>query len=208
MIDEDFRTLLVNLLPTNTTIEKGKISSEDVDTRVYMQRTSAEQDLDLDGTGGLITTTFAVEVGTVDEDTSQTMIAQLKSPSLTLAALSGAANTTATSLSVASTANLPTSGLPFIVQIDSEKMLITGIANTALTVTRAYKSTSAANHANGASLTIQGLHGYRGTVGGTGFLGIFVSDHDDEYQPNLTDDDEGFFISTFQAQCTSLSPGL
>jgi hypothetical protein len=200
MIDEDFRTLLANLLPTGTVIEKGMISEERPSTRVFFQRSAADQELDLDGAAGLNETLFDVEVGALTDNTTQTMTWQLKTPSVVLTTLNGAIDNDDVSLVVTSAGNMPANGLPFIITIDSEKLLVTAIAGTTLTVTRGYKSTTPASHSSGANVTVAGLNGYRGTVGNTAMLGIFVADHADDYVPQLLDADEGFEVASFQAK--------
>lgn len=47
-----------------------------------------------------------------------------------------------------------------------------------------------------------GLNGFRGLIGGSTIWahGIFIGDHGDEYQPRLLNADEGYSVSTFQAQ--------
>lgn len=66
--------------------------------------------------------------------------------------LSGALTSGATSLTVASAATFPAAG-DFTIIIDSEIMLVTGVAGTTFTVTRAQEGTSAAAHASGATVT-------------------------------------------------------
>ena len=200
MIDEDFRTLLVLLLPTSTIVEKGKISEEQITTRVFFQKSNENNDLDLDGTGGLVETTFDVEVAALnDDDTAQTMALQLGTVAKTLTTLNGAINASVTSVVVNSVANLPANGLPFIVIVDSEKLKITAISGTTLTVVRGYKSTTAASHLTGASVTVIGLNGFRGTSGNTFFHGVLCNDQNDDYQPKMLDADEGYAVVSFQA---------
>lgn len=45
-----------------------------------------------------------------------------------------------------------------------------------------------------------GLNGFSGTVGGTVFLGAWVSDHSDDYEPHLLDYDDGTFTASFRVQ--------
>ncbi len=203
MIDEDFRTLLAATLPTGVVIEKGKISEEQIPIRVYYQRSQENTDLDLDGTGGLATTVFDVEVAALDDDaTVQAMAEQLSAAAVaqTLTTLNGAINASVTSMVVHSTATMPTSGLPFIVTIGSEKLAITAISGTTLTVTRGYKSTTAASHLDAAAVTVSGLDGYRGSAASTWIHGVSVADQSDEYQSRMLDADEGYAVASFQMQ--------
>ena len=79
MIDEDFRTALVGLLPSGTPIEKGVIGDEQTPTRVYYQRSSGNQDVYLDGAPGLTTTVFDVEAAALADDTTvQSLMATIK----------------------------------------------------------------------------------------------------------------------------------
>ena len=79
LIDEDFRTALVSLLPAGTTIEKGTISDERPTTRVYYQRSQANQDTHLNGDQGLTTTVFDVEVAALADDaTAQSLAGTIK----------------------------------------------------------------------------------------------------------------------------------
>ena len=55
-----------------------------------------------------------------------------------------------TTVTVASTANLPAT--PFLAQMDSEHVVVTGIASLVLTITRAANGTTAATHADGIPL--------------------------------------------------------
>ncbi len=185
-------------------MEKGTASTEKPDTRVYFQRSTANQELDLDGTAGLTETAFDVEVAAYSEATSQVMTAQLKSGvSVVLTTLNGGINASVTSVTVASAANIPDDGLPFIITVDSEKMAITSVSGTTLTVSRGYASTTPASHSSGANVTVSGLNGYRGAMGNSTVLGMFVEDHSDDYVPLLLDADEGYFVSTFRAVAIS-----
>jgi hypothetical protein len=49
-----------------------------------------------------------------------------------------------------------------------------------------------------------GLNGFQGTVGSTSFLGVFVQDHSDDYEARLLDDDQGYYVATFQARAIHL----
>ncbi len=203
MIDEDFRTLLLATLPTGVIVEKGKISEEQVPTRVYFQRSNENNDLDLDGVQGLATTIFDVEVAALDDDaTTQTMAEQLNAAavSVTLTQLNGAVNTTTRTIVVDSTAKLPSSGLPFIVLIGSEKLAVTAVDDdgVTMTATRGYKGTTQASHADNAPVVVQGLNGYRGAIASGYIHGAIVSDQSDDYQPKLLDADEGYAVASFQ----------
>lgn len=72
------------------------------------------------------------------------------SPTTSLAA---AVDASATSITVSSATGFPAAS-PYIVQVDSERMLVTGGAGTTTwTVTRAYAGTAAASHATSATVT-------------------------------------------------------
>lgn len=43
--------------------------------------------------------------------------------------------------------------VPYVIQVDTEQMLVTSVATNTLTVTRGYNSTTAATHSNGATVT-------------------------------------------------------
>jgi hypothetical protein len=66
--------------------------------------------------------------------------------------LNGGINSAVTSLVVASAAAFPSSG-NFRILIDSEYMLVTAVSGTTFTVTRAAEGSTAASHANGATVT-------------------------------------------------------
>ena len=66
--------------------------------------------------------------------------------------LSGSVTAGATSISVASAADFPTHG-KFTIIVDSEIMLVTGVAGTTWTVERGAEGTSAASHNNNAAVT-------------------------------------------------------
>lgn len=204
MIDEDFRTLLTNLLPTSAVVEKSKISSEDGTTRTYFERADANQDTfaNADEDPGNVSV-FNIEVASLDEPSMQTAVEQLRSGNGSLTTLSSGINNSTTSVSVASANNLPANGLPYVITVDSEQMSVTSISGTTLTVTRGYRSTTAASHSSGAAVKSPGLNGYQGTVGGTIFLGVFTQDQSDQYEPKLLDEDEGYFVGSFQAQVFS-----
>lgn len=80
MIDEDFLTLLTSILPTNTQIEKGKISMERIPQRVYFQQSLGNSDIWLDHTtDGITETTFDVEVAALSDDsTAQSLMNTIK----------------------------------------------------------------------------------------------------------------------------------
>jgi hypothetical protein len=66
--------------------------------------------------------------------------------------LNGGINNAVTSLVVASSSGFPAT--PFIFRIDTEAFTCTNVSGTTWTVTRAYNSTSAASHSNGATVTL------------------------------------------------------
>jgi hypothetical protein len=66
--------------------------------------------------------------------------------------LAGAISNVATTLTVASAAAFPTTGT-FRIIVDSEIMLVTGVAGAVFTVTRGAEGTAAAAHASGATVT-------------------------------------------------------
>lgn len=89
MIDEDFRTFLLTLLPTltsdvggvnlsTTPIEKGKSSSVQTPPIIVYQRSESNRDLFLDGTGQLYETAFDVECYALDEPTAQVLAQAIK----------------------------------------------------------------------------------------------------------------------------------
>ena len=69
--------------------------------------------------------------------------------------LSGSIDNSVTSLTVSSTTftNGQTWTVPFMIQIDSEVLLVTATASSTYTVTRAYDGTSAASHTSGATIS-------------------------------------------------------
>ena len=71
---------------------------------------------------------------------------------LASSSLSGAITSGATSLVVVSAATFPTTG-NFRILVDAEIMLVTAVAGTTFTVTRAQENTSATAHANGVPVT-------------------------------------------------------
>ncbi len=79
-VDENFRTKLVALLPADTPIEEGKISQFDGPTRVWFRRASEKTELHLDGSPGLTTTEFDLEVHSIDIDESQKLAALIRVP--------------------------------------------------------------------------------------------------------------------------------
>jgi hypothetical protein len=203
MIDEDFRTLLLGLLP-GVPVEKGKVSQEQPGTRVQYQRQEANQDLDLDGTPGLNETVFDVEVGSTDPEASAALAFQLRlGQGVVLATLNGAIDNAQTTFTVNVAESLPANGLPFVIQIGAEQMLLTAFAGTTATVTRGYNGTTPAAHGNSTNVIATGLHGWRGPIGNSVILGTFVRDHSDDYSPKMLDSDEGYFVATFQATVVS-----
>lgn len=71
-------------------------------------------------------------------------------------ALTGAANTTATTLTVGSAATIRVNS---VLLIDSEQVQVTAANGTSLTVTRAFNSTTAANHANASTVRVRKVYG-------------------------------------------------
>lgn len=67
--------------------------------------------------------------------------------------LASTVSAAATTLTVSSTADFPTS-VPFVIQVDSERMLVTAVAGNQLTVTRGYNSTVATSHTSSAFATM------------------------------------------------------
>ena len=198
MIDNDFRTLLMTLVPAGTVIEKSKVSNGQPKTRLCFQRASSNLDLHLNGDAGLRDTIFDVEVAAWNDDTTvQTLTDGLKN-GITRTTLNGGINDSTLSVVVTSAAGLPTADA-FTIQVESETMKVTGIVGNTLTVVRGFNGTTPAVHANGVSVTVHGLDGFRGVFGGTTALGIFVADHVDDYQPAMLDADEGYDLATFQA---------
>jgi hypothetical protein len=65
--------------------------------------------------------------------------------------LNGAINNSVTSLDVTSAATFPSSP-QFRIKIDTELLLVTGVAGTTFTVTRGVEGTTAASHSNGATV--------------------------------------------------------
>ena len=63
--------------------------------------------------------------------------------------LSGTLNSTVTSLSVADASDIAAND---VIQVDSERMLVTAVSTNTLTVTRAHSGTTAAAHSNGAAV--------------------------------------------------------
>src|SRR5262249_15886643 len=62
---------------------------------------------------------------------------------------------TTTTITVASASGFPSSA-PFVIQVDSEQMLVTGVQGTTMwTVTRGYNGTPIAPHAIGATLSLR-----------------------------------------------------
>ena len=66
--------------------------------------------------------------------------------------LSSSINALTTSISVDSASTFATSP-SFVVKVDSELMLVTGVSGTTFTVTRGYESTTAAAHNAGATVS-------------------------------------------------------
>ena len=77
--------------------------------------------------------------------------------------LNGQASAASTTISVTLATAAPGGSPNFAIQIDSEQLFVTGISGSVWTVTRAYASTTAAVHLNGASVTI-----LSGPIGGGG----------------------------------------
>jgi len=67
--------------------------------------------------------------------------------------LNGAIDAVVTSLVVTATTNFPTT-VPFVIDIDSETLIVTAIAGTTFTVVRAARRSTAATHANLATVTL------------------------------------------------------
>lgn len=197
MIDEDFRTLLLVLLPADTVVEKGTISDAQPTTRVYFQRATTNVELDLDGTAGIAESVFDVEVASLSDDTAQEMVDQIKQGNATLGVLNGALNSSTTSVTVDDASVLPSS--VYTILVDSEQMKVTSKAGNVLTVVRGWNGTAAATHADNAVVQSRGMHGFRGTFGGSFSHGIYVQDHTDDYMPKLLDKDEGYAVASFQA---------
>lgn len=82
-----------------------------------------------------------------------TTLARTYSGTTTLGA--AISSTSATSVTLAAwPTNWPTSGRKFLIQVDSEKMLVTaGFGTTSVTVTRGVEGTTAATHTNGTSVS-------------------------------------------------------
>lgn len=130
MIDEDFRTLMISIVPNGTVVEKSQVSMEQISTRVYFNRSASTQDLHLNANQGLTETTFDIEVAALNDDaTAQNMAATIKSS----------------------------------------------------------------------------LNGYRSAFGNSSVaLGIFVEDHNDDYQSLLLNCDDGYFVAAMQAKVIHL----
>src|SRR5207247_4762369 len=102
----------------------------------------------------------------------------LSSPSAAWTTLNGAILAGDTSLIVTSAASFPASG-QFRILIGDELLLVTAVAGTTFTVTRGIENTTAAAHANGASiyhtLTAAGLLRSPGALTSTGDLPYLAS---------------------------------
>ncbi len=79
-VDENFVVALASVLPNGTVIEESTISEDKAQTRVWFRRADEETELHLDGTEGLTTTEFDVEVHSTDIDEAQELAAAIKAP--------------------------------------------------------------------------------------------------------------------------------
>lgn len=70
-----------------------------------------------------------------------------------LTTLTAAINSTATTLSVASVALMPSDGRYFSITIDSEQLLVVTVGTSSVVASRAWNGSTAANHANGANVS-------------------------------------------------------
>jgi hypothetical protein len=197
MIDEDFRTLLLTLMPAATPIEKGNISMEQLPTRVYYELSGGNREVLQGGALGMQETVFDIEVAAIDEDNTQDLMDRIKN-GVVRTTLDGAVNSSVASITLDDASGLPTNKA-FVITIDSEDMKVTAISSSVATVTRGYNGTTAANHANNANVSIHGLNGFRGEFGNTTALGVFLEDHSDNYQPRFLDEDDGYRVATVQA---------
>ncbi len=81
--------------------------------------------------------------------------------------LNGAINSAVTSITAAAFTNFPASGT-YVIQIDSEQMLVTaGQGTTSWTVTRGVNSTTAASHSSGAEIIIARTYGVSWSTNGS-----------------------------------------
>ena len=71
--------------------------------------------------------------------------------------LAEALDTSETGVDVDSVARLHDTNTDFIIRVDNELMLVTGVSSNTLTVTRGYRGTTAANHADNAPVIAWGL---------------------------------------------------
>lgn len=77
MIDENFYSLLATLASPYA-VEEAKVSEFQGQTRVWFQRSGEKTERHLDGSAGLTTTEFDVEVHSTDISTSQDLADALK----------------------------------------------------------------------------------------------------------------------------------
>ncbi len=108
-------------------------------------------------TAGFPPTPFVIQVGNEQMLVTNVSTTNINMPSkgLTSTTLAAPVLATDTTITVASNANFPVSQLPFtpfVVQVDSEQMLVTSATGTTWTVSRGYNSTAVATHSVGAAV--------------------------------------------------------
>jgi len=205
-IDEALIAYLGILAPT-AQIEKGTISDSKGSTRIYVQRSTTNREVDIGCTvSSLQESVFDIEVASLSESTAQSLVTVLKN-GVQETTLSAPLSFGGTSISVASATWIPDpddgDDPAFVItaKIVDEYVWVSKASATSLTASqRAANGSGVSAYLTGAAVYAVGLNGYRGPLIQTGVFchGAFVEDHSDDYVPKLLDADEGYFIASFQ----------